>query len=1029
MPSWTKEQELAIKEEGCNIIVSAGAGSGKTEVLSERVIYKLKKGIKVNELLILTFTNAAAAEMKARIRKKIKNYPELKDNLDLLENAYITTFDSFTLSLVKKYHYVLNVSSHINIIDESIISIIKSDFLDEVFVEFYQNPTPYFQKLIKDFTIKDDKLLKNYLLGIFKNLELKSDLDYYLENYLASHFNEKVIEENIENYTKLLHAEIYNIENNLMLLENFPYPEFYDGCVKALTNLINSKTYDEIKQNIMVKLPRRPSNSEDIKEYKDNIDESLKNLKNYLRFTDVKEIYESFAIIKNYIIAILDICKKYFQKLNAYKKEQDLYEFQDVAIMAIQILKNNNDIRNEIKNYYQEIFVDEYQDTSELQEEFINLIANNNVYMVGDIKQSIYRFRNASPNIFREKYNQYKKEINGKKIDLLKNFRSRNEVLNGINDIFNLVMDDALGGASYKLEHQMNFGNSDYLQKEDKQDYNLEILNYDNEDKTFSNEEIEAFIIAKDILNKIENNYKVFDKKTKNLRKVNYEDFCIIMDRESAFPLYKKIFEYLKVPLTIKASNKLTNELDIMLINNLLGFLLKVSKEMKDIEFKYYFMSIARSYLFNYDDDKIFEIIKNDKYEEDEIYKKAYLISKNIQVMNSYEILDLIIKDFNVYESLIKMNNIEESIIRINNILDIAKNLSEMGYTITMFKDYLTKMIEGKNEIKYNFNNKNSSSVTIMNIHKSKGLEFPICYYSGYYKEFNKKDLNDRFVFDSTYGIITPYFKEGINYTILKDLYKEKYHEEDISEKIRLLYVALTRAKEKIIIVSPTFDNDKYVNNLVDFNIRKNYHSFYDILSSINLNMQKYIKLIDLNTMNLTKDYLYDNEIISSKNDLTKSDIIQYKTIHIPNQVEENKHASKIINGIIDKENNAILKKGTLLHKYFEQTDFLNIAYDNPYRKQIEAFVKKLNITKDTLIFKEHEFIYEDDNTFYNGIIDLVLVEDDIVKIIDYKLKNIDDEHYLDQLNVYYDYMKTVTNKQIKLYLYSILNDELKEIK
>ena len=195
--------------------------------------------------------------------------------------------------------------------------------------------------------------------------------------------------------------------------------------------------------------------------------------------------------------------------------------------MAIKVVKEKPNIKEELKYTYNEIMVDEYQDTSDLQETFLKLIENNNIYMVGDIKQSIYRFRNANPDIFKQKYEDYKNNINGYKIDLVKNFRSRKEVLNNINEIFNLIMDKEIGGADYEQTHQMVFGNNTYEENKEDQNYDLEIYNYE-EDKNYTKEEIEAFIIAQDIKDKIKNKYQVL--KGNQLQDASYEDFCIIMD-------------------------------------------------------------------------------------------------------------------------------------------------------------------------------------------------------------------------------------------------------------------------------------------------------------------------------------------------------------------------------------------------------------------------------------------------------------------------------------------------------------------
>ena len=1027
MPKWTQEQMDAIYKNGSNIIVSAGAGSGKTAVLTERVIEKLKSGIKINELLILTFTNAAAGEMKDRIRKKINEHEELLDNLDYLDSAYITTFDSYTLSLVKKYNYILNVSPNLSIIDAGIVRVKKKEYLDLIIDELYQENNPLFLNLIQDFCIKNDTQIKSAILKIYSALELKSDKLEYLNNYLAEYFNRDKIDAYVKEYLNLIYNELKVIEANLLYISESDHYDYYENLSKSLEGLLKSKTYDEIKENINVSAVRRPRGSEDILSFKQSIDQAVKNIKGYVRFTNTEEIYETFAISKNYVAIIIEIIKKLDNLIMAYKKEYDLYEFTDIELMAINLLKTHPDICQEIKYFYQEICVDEYQDTNDLQEEFIKLIENNNVYMVGDIKQSIYGFRNANPKIFKDKYDNYSKNIGGIKIDLLKNFRSRANVLQGINDIFNLIMDDALGGANYIKSHQMVFGNNNYEEKKcDNQNYDLEIYNYKYEDKVYSKEELEAYTIGRDILKKIKDKYLVIDKESNTLRPCSYEDFCIIMDRGTAFLTYNNIFLYLGIPLQIYEDKILTNEIDLLLINNILGLILKINKGEYDKEFTYYFLSIARSHLYEMPDNLSFEIIKNKTYQDTEIYEKCLRISKLINTHGSYEILKEIIEEFNYYESSIKVGNIEEVIIRINNLYDISKNVSDMGYTIDMFKDYLEEMIKGSSDIKYKSDNIIKNSVKIMNIHKSKGLEFPICYFSGFHKEFNTMDIKERFVYDNTYGIITPFYKDGVGSMILKDLLKNKYYLDNISEQIRLFYVALTRAKEKMIIVTSLADEEHSTKRVVDYNIRCKYNSFLSMLNSINGNLHKYITNVVLEDLDMTKNYYVKKEVkLEFKSDVKNT--IKYHDLVIDNEIVKKQHASKEVGKIITNDEFELLGYGTKIHNMLLETDLLNINHNHEYKSIINNLVELLGITNKTKIIKEHEFMYTVDNVVVHGIIDLVLIEGDLVKIVDYKLKDISDAKYIEQVKVYYNYLVGIyPEKVIECYLYSIINNELK---
>ena len=1035
MPSWTKEQLDAINKENTNIIVSAGAGSGKTAVLTARVIRKLEN-VDINKLLILTFTKEAANEMKERIRKAIKKNENLKKQLDIIDSAYITTFDSYSLSLVKKYHYLLNLSPKIGIIDASIIKLEKEKIIENIFDELYKEKNLKFEKIIRELCTKDDQILKNYIIELNNKLDLKYDKIDYINNYIINNFNENLINKNINSYINIIIEKINELKQLLYEISIYVDGNYQTKLIDLLNPLIQSKTYIDIKNNVNISLPKLPANTEEIvKEKKEEINEVIKSIKELTKNKDLEEIKDNILLTKDYIEIILEIILKLDKRISNFKNQNEMYEFNDIAKMAINLLEQNENIKEEIKNYYNEIMVDEYQDTNDIQEKFISLISNNNVYMVGDIKQSIYRFRNANPNIFRNKYNKYEKQDNGIKIDLLKNFRSRTEVLDNINLIFNLVMDDKIGGAEYKETHQMIFGNTTYINEgKTNQNYNFEIFNYQTEDKTYTKEEIEIFIIANDIKNKIENKYQVFDKDELKLRNIEYKDFCIIMDRNTEFEKYKKIFEYMKIPLTLYQDEVLTVENDILIIKNLMNLIIKINKKEFDTEFKYYFTSIARSYLFNYKDNIIFDIFLNNNFYDNEIFIKAKKISEELSNLTNEEFINDIINDFNVIENTIKVGDIEKSMVRIEYLLNLSNNLSELGYTPYELALYVKEMTEGKNEIKYSLNTKAGNNVKIMNIHKSKGLEFHICYFSGLHKTFNTSDLKQLFTIDNELGIIAPYYKNGIHNTIYKELLKNKYLKEEIAEKIRLFYVAMTRCKEKMIFITSFKEKEATkISNLVEDNIRLKYKSFLDILESVKENIKEYITNIDIESINLTKEY---NKIKTSnyQNLIDKSsEIIVKKEINIKTNKEEQKHFSKTTNKLITKEEEKNMEFGTYIHYLLEIIDFKNPNYnliDKFYQDKIKNFLNQdlLKNIENANILKEYEFMHEENNTTYHGIIDLMLEYENHIDIIDYKLKNINDENYINQLNGYKNYIENKTNKKTNIYLYSILENNLKKI-
>ncbi len=1018
MSKWTIDQEKAINESGTNIIVSAGAGSGKTAVLTERTIRKLINGTSINRLLILTFTNAAAGEMKNRIRTAIK-CENLKEQLDYIDSAYITTFDSFSLSIVKKYHYLLGLSPKISIMDNSIEQYKTDEIIDNIFENMYGEEN--FNKLINDFCIKTDDNIKKIVKEISKKLDLLPNKKSFLNNYVDNFYNDSNLDKYINEYINKINDQknlIKDLYKSLQSLVDNKYLEAFN-----LEPLLESNTYDEIKKNLsIIGSPRKNKNcDDDFKMYKDKISIILKKLKDLTRFKDTKEIKESLFSTIPYIKAICSIIKELDSSFLKYKQENDIYTFSDIALLSIKIIKENPDIRESLKKSFDEIMVDEYQDTSDIQEEFINLISNDNVYMVGDIKQSIYRFRHANPYIFRNKYDNYSNNNGGIKIDLLKNFRSRSEVLDNINLIFNLIMDNEVGDAEYKISHQMVFGNTSYeTNLKTNQNNNMDILIYNPKNfEDFSKDEIEAFTVAYDIKNKVLNHYQIVDKEKFILRDCTYSDFAIIMDRGTSFNLYKKIFEYLSVPIIQIQNEKLTVGDDLTVFKNLMNLIVKINLKEFDSDFKYYYISVSRSYLYRLDDEEIFDIVKNNSYFETELFKKCQSI--NIYDIANINFIDKIIDIFNFYEKVINTNNIEERIIKLDYLKNLSLNLSNIGYNIIDFTHYLDEMVK-KEVIEYSKNTDSSNSVKILNIHKSKGLEYSICYFTGLSKKANDEDKKAKFLVDSNYNIITPYISNGIKDTILKDLLVSSEIRENVSEKIRLFYVALTRAKEKMIMLLPIEEEINGYTTLVPIYERLNYIRISDMLLSIYPVLKPYLKEIDFNKVKLTHDYGLIKNYNYSKELEEKEEKIEEKVNNIVYEEINSSKFSKNINELINIQDYNNIEKGNEIHKIFEMEDFKNT--NNPY------VMKFLKLIDNNYIncYKEYEFIYEIDNELKHGFIDLMLEYDYYISIIDYKLKNVLDKNYLKQLNGYKKYIKDLTKKEVKIYLYSILDNRLNQI-
>ena len=340
---------------------------------------------------------------------------------------------------------------------------------------------------------------------------------------------------------------------------------------------------------------------------------------------------------------------------------------------------------------------------------------------------------------------------------------------------------------------------------------------------------------------------------------------------------------------------------------------------------------------------------------------------------------------------------------RLETLYNLSNNLNELGYTIYDFRDYLNNIIEIGIDIKYSSYKDNSDSVKVMTIHKSKGLEYPVCYFADINHKFNISDMKDLVIADKKYGLILPATVEENN-SIIKELYKNSYLKEEISEKIRLFYVALTRAREKIIIILPSMETFKYEK---DEN---------GVILSL-----------------LRKKYLYQKKIEELKSfDIDKIDVNE---INIHNEVVDEEHFSKETHELLTIENRTNMRYGTHFHEVLELFDFKKKNYEVISEEFIVNKIKHMlmnpifNDIENANIYKEYEFYYSESNVNYHGIIDLMIEHDDHIDIIDYKLKNTTDSNYIKQLNGYKKYIESISEKNVNLYLYSILDEKIVDIK
>ena len=1030
MPNLTEKQTLAVNKSNTNIIVSAGAGSGKTTVLKTRVERLLMERVNIDELIILTFTNAAAYEMKDRIRKVIKKNKDISHMEEYIDSAYITTFDSFAQSMVKKYSNVLNMSDNFTIIDSNIVNLQIDKIIDEIFEDKYEHDEN-FCEFVREQAKKNDKQIRSSIKSVYKNIQNKINLEAFLDNYIENFYSETFIKNtfsDFEDYIFSLRDEVLEIVNKL---NDIAMPEVVLKNEEIVADFANANSYDEIKETLSFRLVpnRNGCYGEEHADIAEDLSDARKKLREACSFGDKKMLINNYLSTKKYAMCVIDILKRLHKSLNEYKKEKNAYEFIDIALKAIELVRDHESVRNEIKSKTKEIMIDEYQDTNDIQEEFISYIQNNNVYMVGDIKQSIYRFRNANPYIFKSKYDNYKNDINGFKIDLMENFRSRGNVVNTINDIFSLIMSDDIGGCDYKREHMMIYGNKSY-EKSNNNYYNTSILTY-NPEGAFSKVEKEAFIIADDIKKHINNKEQVTYYKDDVMctRDIDFKDFTILIDKSTNFDDFKKILEANNIPTTIKKDINIKDEDEIHLLKNIVTLIIKVKSHLFDTDFKHAYASISRSYLYEMSDNELFEIINNKDYKNTDIYLKCLEISKELDSLSNRDILMRIIEDFDFYNKLLRVDNINERLINIEYFVNNSTDLNKFGMNIYALNDYFDEILADKSEIKMKIGSDDANSVKIMTIHTSKGLEFPYVYLPMLQSNFYKSPGNDLFSLSNKYGILFPFYNDGVGKTFVTSAANVNEMRETLSEKIRLYYVALTRAKEKVIMVLPKMDIPYIgkVSNMLKFK------SFAEIINSLNLS--KLEEMVDISLLDVKKDYnvLKQNNY---KSMIPKRDtIILTKKQEIDNMMLENKHFSKSINSIIDESLRKKLDFGTFMHYVFEVYDFKNDNLDKLNISDVEKS-KVINFLnheevkdiKNAKIYKELEIRFNDGDNTYHGFIDLLLEYPDHFDIIDYKLSNLESDEYLVQLTGYKNYIENNYHKTTNIYLYSINKDVFKKL-
>lgn len=983
---WTKEQQDAIYDKGSNILVAAAAGSGKTAVLVERIINKvINDNVDIDKILVVTFTNAAASEMRERILeaiyKKMEEFPDnqnLQRQVILINKANICTIDSFCLDVIRNNFFEIDASANFRVADTTEIQLLKQEVIDDIFEEKYLNDDKEFLKLINTYTTyRDDEPLKELILNIYRYIQsspfpedwLKEKVEMFnLKGKLNEDFAKttwgKILLDNLKEEIMDCVVSLKKVEQDLLKFDELAKYKLVisEDIINLEQILEHMDSWDDAyRMASLMAWPKWPTDRKvtlELKESAKNIRDSIK--KKFSKSVSKILLYNSYEANENIyamydiLVAIQNLILEFSEQFAKRKKEKNIVDFNDIEHFALRILlKNENgkitetDIAKKYKNKFEEIAIDEYQDSNLVQEYILTSVSRgNNIFMVGDVKQSIYKFRQARPELFLDKYEHYnlkdKDTANGQKIQLFKNFRSRSNVLDVTNMIFEDIMSKKLGDITYDQTEFLNLGasykNPDELESQDlpnadstsnvdsneentnktkqstskleqNKDYagltdiylidlkepEINVFKGDDEEEQSTTEDriedvvLEARFVANKIQELLNSNYHVYDRKKNLYRPITYKDIVVLLRATSvSAPIYENEIAKLNMPVFSDVSSEY---LESMEIQTMMSVLKIIDNPLQDIPL----VTVLRSNIGGFSDNDLVEIrLKNKnqpfyyslkEYDGDENLKNRIWIFlndiKKWQAQEKYMPLDELIWqiyiDTGFYNYVTLMPNGALRQANLKMLFERAKQYESASFKgLFNFISFIDKLHTSSGDLSSaKLIGENENVIRIMSIHKSKGLEFPVVFLSGTGKQFNLQDLNKNILLDQDMGIGPKYInsERGIEYnTLAKEAIKIKSKVESLSEEMRVLYVALTRAKEKLIVTGIVKDAEKSLkekNELIDIykcsgnkkineSILKRYKTYLD-----------WILLVYVNNPDTVKDYM--NLEILKKQDLLVS--------------------------------------------------------------------------------------------------------------------------------------------------------------
>ena len=979
---WTNEQLQAIQEKNSNILVAAAAGSGKTAVLVERIIHKIiDEQMDIDKILVVTFTNAAASEMRERILeaiyKKLEENPEnvhLQRQIILLNKASICTIHSFCLNVIHNHFYEIDLPSNFKIADTAEIDLLKQEVLDDLFEQKYTENDKNFIELLENYTnYRGDEALQELVLKIYKFIQSSPfPIKWLQEKLELLKIEDKDISQTI--WGKLIIQTVDDdIQESIMQLEVTKskmalYPEmtkFYQTISEDIINLQDLQKYnswDELYIKLLnfnfSKWPvdKKVINDlkEDSKAIRDKVKKHIKEKTAKLLSCSQEQAVKDLKIITPILEKLSNLVTEFTKNFAEKKKEKNCIDFNDIEHFALKILldENNNptEVAKKYKEKFEEIAIDEYQDSNLVQEAILTSISKgNNIFMVGDVKQSIYKFRQARPELFLQKYDEYKNkeekaQEDNLKIQLFRNFRSRQNILNITNLVFESIMSKELGDINYNENEYLNYG-ANYPEPEEIKNYagiaELDIIDLKEDESitAFEGEEdeeeqerveddvLEAKFVANKIQELLDSDYMVFDKK-QGYRKIRPKDIVILLRATSNLsPIYEKELSDLELPVFSDTSG---TYLDTVEIQTILSVLKIIDNPLQDIPL----VVVLRSSICNFTDNDLITIRLTDRncnfYEaliktrlicDGDLKNKIESFLEKLEKWKSIsqympldEFIWQIYLDTGYYQYVGLLPNGAMRQANLKTLFEKAKQYEKASFKgLFNFIQFIDKLKKQNGDLaSAKLIGENEDVIRIMSIHKSKGLEFPVVFLCNSHKKFNMQDLNDNILLhqDIGFGPTIMDTTRKIKYSsIAKDAIKLKMKQETLSEEQRILYVALTRAKEKLYITGRSKDFTKYVqdknkvlemyeseNIKLDAKLMKKANSYLDWLMyvylfnqgrTITLKGESY-KLSDIITLN-----------VSNKKDLLKA----LAKEEVVEQIDLKEKIEQILKNKSDEEN------------------------------------------------------------------------------------------------------------------------------